>query len=237
MEKVVRMRVSATNCDLNARLSTYGIFCIVQDVVSEYLGVLGHDNVTMRNKYNGMWVFTKNKVEIYSRPEWGVEFTVRNYVFSKSSIVLSVMTEFLDEKGNIFAISRLEVCALNFETRRIMRLSDFGMGNVEIVGSKNKIDFGRPREVSDICKTVKIESDNIDFSLHTNNVQYVRFILNTYNVDRLKSSEICGFEVHFVNETREGEVLEICKENEGKNDIFTIRESGRVVTKAIVKFA
>lgn len=229
--------VSATCCDLNARLSPYSIVCLVQDAVSVFTGMLGLNNINMRSKFGAMWVFTKNKVEILAqRPIWNENFRIRSYLVRKSAIILVVATEFLDSSGALFAYAKLEMCALDIASRKILRLNALGIDELECNQDAIETNFDKLGESTKIISEVKVSSENIDFSLHTNNAQYLRFLLNTYSVEELKSKDFKCIEVYFVEESRENDILTIAKHSEGKFDIFTIYKGEEIVTKAKIEF-
>ena len=70
---------------------------------------------------------------------------------------------------------------------------------------------------------------NIDYCSHTNNIEYVRFILNNYPVDFVSSDKINAIELHYLGQTHEGDILDIESEFGGLSDRFNIRCNGKQV--------
>lgn len=231
-----RDRVNATYCDLNAHLGCFGMLCMVQDMVSEILGVVGRDNVTMRNKFHSMWVFVKSKQKFGKKLNWGDEYIAKSYIVSMSSIALTVATEVTDSEGEMVMCSKLELCALDIPTRKIVRLSTIGVDSSMCSPATFELNFDRLTDAAEFVRNVTVESDNVDFSMHTNNTQYYKFVLKTYTVAQQKAQNIAELQINFVAESKENDILSIYKDSHDNLDDFTIKNGENIVSKIEIKF-
>ena len=82
----------------------------------------------------------------------------------------------------------------------------------------------------------KIYSSDIDFSKHTNNAVYVRFISNVLSCDFIDKNLITDFEIHYINESKEGQILKIYKKERNQEMEFLIKEKDREIARAILKY-
>ena len=67
---VVKRIIRSSECNFKAELSLNGIVDIVQDLITETLKGMGCDNITLRNNYQAMWVYTKNKIHLEKTVKW-----------------------------------------------------------------------------------------------------------------------------------------------------------------------
>ena len=72
---------------------------------------------------------------------------------------------------------------------------------------------------------------NIDFAHHTNNKEYVRFILNTYTVREMETRAITEAEIKYLSQSHEGDVLSVCKQRNGNADIIAIEKDGEPILR------
>ena len=73
-------------------------------------------------------------------------------------------------------------------------------------------------------------------SQHTNNVEYMRFIFNTYPAERIKKTPIRGVEIKYINQTYENDVLDIYKVTTGNTDMFLVKSNGKDILRCDVTF-
>ncbi|MCH5155749.1 MAG: hypothetical protein J1F69_04005 [Clostridiales bacterium] len=225
MRLTKKQRVSASISDSTANLSALGFFQVVQDAVTEFLGKLKIDGVTARREYNAVWVFTRNKVMFFRSIPWSDnEFTVDAFISSVTRATLSVDVSIKNHKGEMCAYARVEMCALDLSTMRIRRVETVGV-NAAMHAEPPEADLTFTKfdcEPNQKVDTVQVHSTNIDMSQHTNNAEYVRFILNTYPVKELCSRSIREMELRFVNQSYENNVLNIFKQSSDDTDLFLI---------------
>ena len=225
--------VSSNYIGADAKLSALGVFQLVENAITEGMGVQRIDGMTIRLRYNAFWVFTKNKVAILGTATWGETIKIESFVSSISAAKLSIDTAIKTADGQLIAYSRCEMCPLDVATGRIIRTAAVGVDD-KIVAEQPQFQISFDKLDCDnlpVVEDVVVRSTNVDFSRHANNVEYLRFVFNTYSVEELLSRPIRELEVNYVSQSYEGEILSIHKTTLGESDLFAITKSNSVVIK------
>ena len=99
------------------------------------------------------------------------------------------------------------------------------------------LDFSRfPKTCGGMTESVTVRSTSLDYCYHTNNIEYVRFMLNTYPVDHFKTHEPAQLEIHYASQSFEGEVLSIMKESDDSGDQFNVLRDSQEITSARIRW-
>ena len=222
--------VRASECDSNANINIVSIFSLIEDSITILLGKYGLDSLAIKEK-GLMWVFTKNKVNIYNRPKWKDNYVIKTHVIKVSMAIIVIETSMYDSFDNLLFESITEACVLDIKTRRIIKLSDLNI-HIDTLNKKNNMRFERISLNNDFdtIKILSVSTTNIDYSLHTNNVEYVRFLSDSLNL--MKYNNISSFEIHFTHESVLGDVLHVKRYNDSY--IITNLEKD-IVCEAIIK--
>ena len=239
MKLVKHQKVSSGISDADANLSVIGVFQIVQDAVTELLDKLQMSNPAMRKQYNAIWLFTRNRAKLFNSMQWGDEFTVTAFVSSVTHATLSVDVSIKNVDGVLCAYSRVETCVLSLSTMRILRLQTIGaiaavtIEQPEIDVTFAKFDCSPTTQVD----AVRVGSTNIDMSQHTNNVEYIRFILNAYTVKELRAKPIRELEIRYINQSYENDVLTVYKQSRSDDkDVLLLKCVDKDVVKCEILF-
>lgn len=228
--------VGSTQIGADAKLSAIGLFGLVESAITECMAMQRIDGFTVRREYNAFWVFTKNRVKILSDVYWGEVLTVESFVSNVSLVKMDVDTVVKKFDGDVVAYSRCEMCALDVTTERIRRTSSVGV-NESVVAETALMDvvFEKIDDASlPQVETATVRSTNIDFSRHTNNVEYLRFLFNTYTVEQLISNPIKEIEVNYVNQSYEGDALTVHKSASANRDLLAVKKDGQTVIKCVI---
>ena len=200
-------KVGASVCDAEARLSILGAVQLAQDYVSEFYGENKIDQTSMRKNHNAMWVFTKNRVKFFRPILWNEEFLVECYVSSLTSVKMVVETIFYIDKKIVLSC-QIENCLVDLLTQKVRRIGDILPASFEVKTSQIEGGFTRFGAINYIPKeSIEVRSTSIDYCHHTNNTEYVRFVLNTFGVKELQTNPICEFEIHYLAQTHEFDKL------------------------------
>ena len=233
MKLIKQAVIPASICDPNVKLSVKGAFDLVQDYLTEMMGAQHIDGVTLREQYGCVWVFTRNRIQIDRALNWMEPYTVESYISSAKGAKLTADTVLKDKDGKICVYSRIEMCALELASQKIRRIRDVGVtSDTHVEAPERNIEFSRLRHegLSDIG-TLVVQSGDIDFVQHTNNVSYVRFVMNTYTVKELRERPVREIEVRYAGQTHEGDTLTIRKATVGEKELFDIAEGDRTAVE------
>lgn len=224
MKLIKEAVVPASICDPNVKLSVKGAFDLVQDYLTEMMGDLHIDGVTLREKYGCVWVFTRNRIQIDRAPDWMERYTAESYISSAKGAKMTVDTVLRGVDGEICVYSRIEMCALELSSQKIKRIRDVGVtSDTHVETPEREIVFSRLKHegLADF-DSVTVRSGDIDFVGHTNNVSYVRFITNTYTVQQLREKPIREIELRYAGQTHEGDALTIRKATVDGRELFDV---------------
>ncbi len=234
MGLIKRQTVSASFTDFSANLSVMGAFQIVEDAVTEYMGDLKIDGVTTKKLYNAVWVFAKTKIKFLKSIAWKSEYMVTAFISKISVATIYIDVGIKNALGELCVYSRIELCALDTKLGRIRKVSTVGVdGNIQTETPLMDMSFTKKMFAEDLTtlEQVKVKFTNIDYVVHTNNKEYVRFLLNTYSVEDIKRSPIREMEIMYANQSYEGDLLTIKKGQVDGKDVFAIQNEDKIIVK------
>ena len=226
-------------CDAEAKLSIVGAVQLIQDYVSEFFGVLSIDQTSMKAKRGAMWVFTKNKLNVARSLWWNENFEVQCFVSSLSTVKMVIDTVFEKDKQVVMR-SQIEACVVDLSTQKIRRITnDILSPNLAEI-SPIKPTFSKLWDINvnqyQFSNVVEVRSTNIDFCKHTNNTEYVRFIIDTFSVADLAKHPITEFEICYLAQTFEYDKLQILKKVENNTTtVLLCKNSENVVFSRITQ--
>ena len=231
-----RVRTSYMDCD--GEFSLIGAAHTVQDAICDFFGSFGLSNIVMKETFGAVWAFSKNKIRFLSQLHWQEAFTVECFFSRISHVSAIVDTAIKRPDGNIAVYSRTVVCPISLSDGKVLRLSDVGFpSDATVVSPVIDMEFERSSlDAGERVSTVTVPYTSIDYCRHTNNVEYLRFILNTYGSDEMRRSPIKDAEIRFLSQTREKDVLEIFAVKSGKKHSFAVKSGEKTVTECLLSF-
>ena len=236
--KLIRERkLDASLCDTKVRIAVLGALQIVEDAITEMMSKQKIDGVTTQEKYGAVWVFTKNRLVFLNEAKWTDDLEIECFMATKSLVKMNAQT--IIKKGDIdVAYSTVEMCALDQKAEKIRKVSEVGIDeSIQFYGSKYDANFSKNTQIElEKVDSVKVRSTNIDFCHHTNNMEYIRFLLNTYTVEELENSIIKEIEIDYINQSFEGQILDIYKKTVENKDIFEIKCQEKSIVKGEIVF-
>lgn len=234
------IKVLSSQTDMNCEMGLMQTLSIVQDNMCDYFKDLKCDGPHLIPECGCFYVLTKTKIHMDECAKWGDVFNISTGLHDLSKIAVTVSSNLKNNNDKIFAKCYQELCAMDVSSRRLRMVgttpfpTDLEMtGNRDKVFEKFNIEYGE----SDLIDSIKIKSTNIDIYHHTNNVEYVRFMLATLDKEFFMQNKITDFEIHYSAESKYGDVLRIFKKEIGDEIFFELRrENNKVTTKAKLKF-
>lgn len=232
--------IGYSNCDRKVNLSVLNSLYLIQDMMTEYFGFLKSDNIILKSENNAIWVLAKTKVHFNKYPKW--RDLIEGTVFTTGIKPIRVETEaqFKDKDNNVLFYANQETCVIDLTDRKIRKINTVNYpADIQIKEGINKEKYLRLNtEFTEADKVYEqiIHSSDIDFSYHTNNVSYVKYIINSLNSDFIDSHKITDFEIHYINESKEGQKLTIYKKIKDDEIEFLIKEETREIARANLKY-
>lgn len=235
---IKKQRILSSMVNTKSQLSVVGAFQMLQDALTELTGRLGIDGPTMKKKYNAFWVFIKTRVKFFKDLDWNEEIKTTAIISSISLAKMCIDFKITDASGEVAVYSRTEMCALDGETQKIRKLSTVGVSEDMLSKTKKcEINFAKlSMENLPVADRVQVKYTNIDFCHHTNNLEYVRLIMNTYTVAEMEKRRFSEMQIDYISQSFENELLDICKSSLDGKDEFIIQKDSKPIVKCEILF-
>lgn len=235
-------QINYTELDQNLELGVFSAIILQQNMGTEYFGTLKSDNIILKNENNAIWVVSKTKVHFNKYPTWRDIVYGRTYTTKLKPIRVEMETTFTNEKGENLFVTKQESCAIDLNTRKIRKIDTVNYPKDMEIEENTLVDpflkLNESFSENDFVYEQKIFSTDIDFSRHTNNAAYVKFILNTLSCQFLDKNKVTDFEIHYINESTEGQKLKIYKKEKDNIIEFLIKEkeTNKEIVRAFLKY-
>lgn len=193
--------IGAGACDPSGRLSLVGALTLIEDAVTATMAELQLDGFTVRRKYGAIMVFAKNHVRFLQNIGWQDKIKIACYISTKSPARINI--DVCVKKGKEIALyARTEVCAVDLQTGRIRRMDTVGVNDqVSVVKAPYDLSWQAIEGTGNLIDTVKVRTGNIDYAGHTNNVEYIRLLLNTFTLDEWRNMAPVELQVAYLNQS------------------------------------
>ena len=174
------------------------------------------------------WVLLKFAVEITKLPVEQDKVSIETWVEGVNRLLTTRNFIMRDEAGEILCTASTEWAIIDLKTRR----------PVNVIRDTNIADYATGEKVSaelpgklpqaagtDIYRHRVVYSD-IDYNGHTNSMQYVQWIMDSYPVEKVYDRPVGRFEIVYSREAVYGEDIEVCYEDVEDNvTLFSVNSS------------
>lgn len=204
-----------------------------QDITGEHSFEMGIDGPTMKEKSNAFWVVTKMKLKFLELPQFGdtVELETWPTFFDRVRFGRDYR---ICQNGKVAVMGTSEWCTIDLDSRMIRRTESVCYPH-DMVHREDRSGAGtfiRIKETvseEDFCYRHKVLFVDIDTNGHTNNVAYLRMMLNTFAPEEFSKLNIDEMQVNFVSQSFYNDEIAVYKKRtdygyyvEGKKDNLTV---------------
>ncbi|MCQ2382582.1 MAG: thioesterase [Clostridia bacterium] len=241
--KIFRMRqvIGAGACDPSGRLSLVGALTLIEDAVTDTMAKLKIDGFTVRRKYGALIVFSKNHLRFLQTIGWQDKVVVSCFVSAKSAARMNIDV-CVKKAGKIAMHARTEVCAVDAQTGRIRRMESVGVGKqVKIMKAPYDLPWNSMEGEGELIDNVTVRTGNIDYAGHTNNVEYIRLLLNTLTLDEWRGMTVQDLQVAYLNQSFLNDNLSIYCADQPTDDakherIYTIKKAEQDILRCSLQY-
>ena len=231
--------VDATNLNMNSQMSITNILRIIEGTTFNHAKELGLDHYNMIEKCNAFWIVSKIKLKI-----------INPNICERDKITISTWTHLpgmlrFDRDSAIKIGNKLMVkatsewCCLDATTRRPRKSNTVYYPEIEMVCNKsNNLKYTNMRvdvDKKDFVYTRQVRSTDIDVNNHTNNLKYNYFALDAFSVDELNKLNISEYEIYFVQESKENDLIDIYKTKKGKYYYIEGKSQNNTIFRVVIK--
>ena len=228
--------LSYTGLDNNAELNTLYAIELAQNLMTEYFGNFKSDNLRLKKQDNALWVLSKTKVKFFNKAKWLDKLYAKGYTIKNTAIRTYIESVFHNQDNKLVFIALQENAVIDLTTRKARKIDSVSYPkDMEYEKSEKELTFEKLTDEfseNDFVYNQKTYYTDIDFSNHTNNAVYIRHILNTFPSQFFTEHTVEDFEIHYLHETIEGDVLSVYKKEEENYAEFLIKCGDNEVVRA-----
>jgi medium-chain acyl-[acyl-carrier-protein] hydrolase len=218
-EKEYKVHVYESGPD--GRLSLFSMLDFLQDIAAEHAEKLrfGRDDLLKENRF---WVLSRMLAKISVWPEWGETIIVRTWPRGTDKLFALRDFEIFFPDGKNVAYASSSWLVVDRTTKRVQRPDDlltrfnleFPVKNA-LDRNAGKIEPSSPDGLTSDVFRVKIS--DLDVNLHTNNVRYINWVTDTYDLDFRMNHIPASLEINYLAESKWNEEIFIRTSSEEKN--------------------
>lgn len=231
--------LSAGETDAQGRMPLWLITSRIIEAATLHANALGVGYADLAPLRMG-WVLTRLSVEVERYPTINENYSVTTWIEGYTRLYSDRCFLIADGQGQPVAHIRSMWVAIDMDRRTAADLSK--LDRKHFVMSERRCPVGRmvkqpPLGDDASSREYTWRFCDIDFNRHVNTVQYVRHILNQWDMDRYDENEIARFDISFHNECHHGDtaMLRHADLPDGKSVCDIIDPQGRhAVTSAII---
>ena len=221
-EKEYRVHVYETRPD--GKLNLYSLFNYMQDIASDHAVKLGfgRDDLMRDNRF---WVLSRMYAIINEWPLWEDTLIVKTWPNGTDKLFALRNYEVNYPDGRHIASGTSSWLILDRTTKKIQRPdSILANYNFNLNTDNSPLRYASKLEPAEetglISQVFKIKVSDLDVNFHTNNVRYLKWVNDSYDLDFVMNNVPQSAEINYLAESVYGEEITIRTSVEKENGSF-----------------
>ena len=221
-EKEYRVHVYETRPD--GKLNLYSLFNYMQDIASDHAVKLGfgRDDLMRDNRF---WVLSRMYAIINEWPLWEDTLIVKTWPNGTDKLFALRNYEVNYPDGRHIASGTSSWLILDRTTKKIQRPdSILTHYNFNLHTDNSPLRYASKLEPAEetglISQVFKIKVSDLDVNFHTNNVRYLKWVNDSYDLDFVMNNVPQSAEINYLAESVYGEEITIRTSVEKENGSF-----------------
>lgn len=205
--------LTAGETDAQGRMPLWLIFSRLIEAATLHANALGVGYAALSPLRMG-WVLTRVSIEVVRYLSINESYDVTTWIEGYNRLYSDRCFLFTDAEGKPVAHIRSMWVAIDMDKRRATDLSR--LDREHFVVSERRCPVGRigkqppiGDDAAAMARDYTWQFCDIDFNRHVNTVQYVRHILNQWDMERYDKNEIGRFDISFHNECHYGDTARL----------------------------
>ncbi len=217
-------RVHVYEMGPGGKLNLYSLFNYMQDIASDHAVKLGfgRDDLMRDNRF---WVLSRIYAVITEWPVWEDSIIVKTWPNGTDKLFALRNYEVKFPDGRHIASGTSSWLILDRTTKKVQRPdSILSQYNPNLHNERSPIRYATKidpaAENAQVSPLFRIRVSDLDVNLHTNNVRYLKWASDSYNLDFVMNYEPQSAEINYLAESRFDEEIMIRTSVEIQNDSF-----------------
>ena len=191
------------------KLNLHSLCNFLQDIASDHAVILGFGKEDLE-KENRFWVLSRLSISINDLPVWGEKIMVRTWTRGTDKLFALRDFELTNQEGKVTASASSSWLMLDLDTKRVQRpdflVTRFSQGsNFESALGRNAVKIDPLSAEGKINDNSRVVLSELDVNLHVNNVMYIKWATDVYDLDFRLSHNPVSAEINYLAESRLGD--------------------------------
>ena len=222
LKKEYRVHVYETGP--HGRLNLWSLFNYMQDIASEHAVKLGFGRDDLMKK-NHFWVLSRMFAVIHELPDWNETVIVKTWPCGTDKLFAMRNYEIKYPDGRDIASASSSWLIIDRTTKKIQRpgdlLTQYNSDYQLIKGPvRSAVKLAELSETGQMSAVSKVKISDLDINLHTNNVNYLKWVTDTYDLNFTLTHIPCSAEINYLAESMHAEDVYIRTSKEEDSSIF-----------------
>ncbi|WP_421919940.1 acyl-[acyl-carrier-protein] thioesterase [Marinifilum sp.] len=202
-------RIGSFDTDFNGRAKLTSICNYLQEIAGMHADALNW-GIDKLMKQDLSWVLTRLKVKVLKYPKWTDEISVETWPTGIEGLFGNRDFKIFDRSGNTIILASSSWLIINIKTKRPARPHSI-IENAKFENSEKVFETPLQKLITKVDGKPKIkvgvQYSDIDINQHVNNVKYIKWIIDSCPLERLKSESINELEINFLHEAKYNDQL------------------------------
>ncbi len=196
-------RVGLFDTDFKNNVKLTSVCNFLQEIAGMHADAL-HWSIVDLLKNDQSWVLLRLKIKIYKYPKWLDEVVIETWPVGIDGLFCIRDFRVYSTSGELLMIASSTWIIINFKNKRpvrpstILSFEDFVPDSVFNSNlQKLQVDISNAT-----TKETQVQYSDLDLNQHVNNVKYVKWILDSCDLDFIKDHIIDSIEINFLKEAK-----------------------------------
>jgi acyl-ACP thioesterase len=202
LEKEYWVHVYETGPD--GRVNLQSLFNFMQDIAAEHAIKLGYgrDDLLRRNHF---WVLSRMFARLAGWPSWEDSIIVKTWPSGIDRLFAVRNYDLKYPDGRYIGSASSSWLIIDRTTKKIQRPDEFlqrySSDNESIASPvRNPVKLTKASESGDLSPAFRVTTNDLDVNLHTNNVNYLKWVTDTYDLNFIMNHRPCSAEINYLAE-------------------------------------
>lgn len=222
LEKEYLVHVYETGPDGNVNIQS--LFNYMQDIAAEHAVILGYGRDDLMKK-NNFWVLSRMYAKINTWPTFNEKIIIKTWPSGVDKLFATRKFEMKRPDGSPVGSGSSSWLIIDWISKRIQRpeefLKNYSNDNNLLTGNaRNPVKLEGASETGYLSPFFRVSINDLDINLHTNNVNYLKWVTDTYDLNFVMNNRPCSAEINYLAEAVYNDEIFIRRSEDEKESRF-----------------